>query len=83
MYFAYVLKSQKNSRFYYGCTNDLERRLKQHNSGLSKYTRLTRPFDLVYFEKFKDLKSARNREKFFKSGKGRTFVRQQLASAVA
>ena len=81
MYFAYVLRSIKNGRFYYGSTNNLERRLKEHNSGESKYTRHTRPFELVYFEEFEILKEARKREMFFKSGKGRKFIKDLIAPA--
>jgi len=83
MFFAYVLKSKKNNRFYYGCTNNLERRLYEHNIGHSKYTKLNRPFELVYFEEFEALKEARNRELFFKSGKGRDYIREKLSRAVA
>jgi putative endonuclease len=83
MFFTYVLKSLKNNRFYYGCTNDLKRRLNEHNLGKSKYTRLTTPFELIYFEPFQNLNEARKREKFFKSGKGREYIKSQLTRAVA
>ena len=75
MYYAYVLRSQKNSRHYYGSTNDLDRRLSEHNSGHTVSLRYIRPLELVYFEKFDTLSEARKRERFFKSGKGREFVK--------
>ncbi len=78
MFYTYVLKSLKNNRFYYGCTNNLQRRLQEHNLGKSKYTKFIRPLKLVYFEKFKDLKKARKREKFFKSGQGRNFIKRKV-----
>ena len=70
MYYIYILKSLKNNRFYTGSTNNLERRLLEHNSGKSKYTRLTKPFKLLHFEKFNSRKEAVNRERYLKTGKG-------------
>jgi len=70
MYYVYVLQSLVNFRYYVGQTNDLERRLLEHNSGFSKYTSFTRPFKLVYFEKYETLTEARKREKQIKSYKG-------------
>jgi putative endonuclease len=78
VFYAYVLKSLKNNRFYYGCTNNPRRRLAEHNNGKSKYTQYIKPFKLVYFEKFKTLKEARKRETFFKSGQGREFIKKIL-----
>jgi putative endonuclease len=78
MYYAYVLKSLKNNRFYYGCTNNLKRRLFEHDTGKSKYTQYTKPFKLFYFERFKTLKEARKKERFFKSGQGREFIKKIL-----
>ncbi len=79
MFFAYVLKSEKNNRNYYGCTNNLERRIEEHNNGHTKSTKFIRPLNLIYFEKFETLSQARKREKFFKSGKGRELVKNLLA----
>jgi len=83
MYSVYVLKSEKNGRLYYGCTNSLKRRLAEHNSGYSKYTKNLRPLKLVYSEMCDSLTEARKREKFFKSGRGREIIKLKLASAVA
>ena len=63
MHFAYILKCADNS-LYTGCTNDLERRLKQHNGakGGAHYTKIRRPVTLVYSESFETLREARRRE---------------------
>jgi putative endonuclease len=79
MYYAYVLRSEKNGYNYYGSTNDLERRLREHNSGHTKSVKYIRPLKLVYLEEFSTLSEARKREKFFKSGQGRAFVKSVLA----
>ena len=78
MWYVYVLKSSKNGRLYTGSTNDLERRLEEHSSGKSVYTRNTRPYQLVYQEELTDELEARRRERFLKSGKGREFLQSRL-----
>jgi len=62
-YFIYILECADGS-FYVGCTNNLERRLKQHNNSKwgSHYTKIRRPVILKYMEEFKVLIEARRRE---------------------
>lgn len=64
---TYILKCADSS-FYVGSTNNLEKRLKQHNESKSgaHYTKIRRPVKLVYSEKFGTLKEARAREVEFK-----------------
>ena len=52
-YFVYILKCIDNS-FYTGFTNDIERRLSEHNAGLNpnSYTHKRRPVELVFYEEF-------------------------------
>ena len=78
MYYVYVLVSEKNNRLYIGHTNDLDRRIFQHNSGKSKYTNLTKPFRLVYSEVHSTRSDAMRREKALKGGQGRTWIKKQL-----
>ncbi|MFA5336761.1 MAG: GIY-YIG nuclease family protein [Candidatus Omnitrophota bacterium] len=66
MYYVYVLKSKKDQNLYIGSTNDLERRLNEHNAGLVFSTKTRVPFDLVYYEAYKSETDARNREKNLK-----------------
>ena len=73
MFYVYVLKSLVNGRRYTGSTNNLERRIAEHNIGQTKYTRLTKPFELMYKEAYKTSLEAKRREKFLKTGKGREF----------
>ena len=83
MYTVYVLKSLINGRFYIGQTNNIERRLKEHNNGKSKYTKSTRPFVLIYSEDYPTRQIAVKREHELKSGKGREWLKAQMARAVA
>ena len=62
-YVTYILECADDS-FYVGCTNDLAKRLKQHNESRwgAHYTKIRRPVILKYSEAFKTLKEARRRE---------------------
>lgn len=71
MYYVYLLLSHKDNRTYCGSTDDLRRRLSEHNSGKNISTRNRRPLKLIYTESFDDLMSARARERYFKSRSGR------------
>lgn len=79
MYFVYVLRSCRTGRFYTGSTADPNRRLSEHNSGVSFSTRRGRPWELVHFEKFQTRAQAARRERHFKSGKGREELQSMLA----
>lgn len=62
MNYTYILKCRDGS-LYTGWTNDLDKRLKAHNSGKgSKYTRVRRPVELIYYEEFKTKEEAMKRE---------------------
>ncbi len=69
----YVLKG-KNGKRYVGITNDLSRRLKEHHSKRSKGSQVLGEFVLLHTEEYADHKSAREREKFLKSGQGRVWL---------
>ena len=78
MYYAYVLKSINFCKTYVGYTTDLGKRLKEHNSGMSKFTRRFKPWDLIYYECFLSLTEAIKREKYFKSAAGRRWMKKNL-----
>ena len=75
---VYVLKSLRGGRLYTGSTNNLARRLEEHASGYSRYTRQAGPFELVHQEHLPDRLSARRRELFLKKGKGREELKRIL-----
>ena len=80
MFYIYVLKSLKNGRHYTGYTNNLERRLKEHFSGQTKYTSQAGPFELIYNETYNTRLEASRRERFLKTGKGRAFLKRILGA---
>ena len=58
MNYAYILRCADGT-LYCGWTNNLEERLKKHNSGLgSKYTRSRLPVELAYYESFESKEAA-------------------------
>lgn len=63
MHFVYILEC-RDKTLYVGSTNDLKRRLVQHNTSKSgaHYTKIRRPVTLRYTEEHKTLASARKRE---------------------
>ena len=76
MYFAYVLRSEKDNSRYVGSAENIERRLIEHNKGKVRYTKGKKPWKLIYFEQFKTRSEARKREIFLKSGQGRKYLDQ-------
>lgn len=78
MYYTYVLVSLSDNSYYIGSTENLEERLKYHNTGRSRYTKLKLPWNLIYFEEFQTLSLARNREKQIKSWKSRKAIERLI-----
>lgn len=74
-YYAYVLKNPAGI-LYKGSTNNLQKRIYEHNAGVSRYTKGKGPWELCYAEQFETRSEAQKRELFFKSGKGRNFLKE-------
>ena len=66
MHYVYLLRSKVDGRTYVGQTCDLRRRLAEHNSGENFSTAYRRPFELIYYEAFRDALDARERESALK-----------------
>ena len=71
MPYVYILRSVNTDRYYIGCTNDMERRLGEHNSGKSASTKAFRPWEMAHSEYFESLLQARRRERDLKAKKSR------------
>ena len=80
MYFIYVLKSLKDNRTYVGYTNNVEERLKKHNSGQVKSTKYRQPLELLFSEEFKTSQEARKKELYWKNGRGRRKLKTILGN---
>ena len=79
MYFVYVIQSKIDNRLYVGFTDNLQRRIGEHNSGKTKSTKAYIPWELVYFESVENRIDARKREKYFKSGYGKEQLKRQIS----
>ena len=81
MFFVYVLFSEACGKRYVGQTDDLERRLREHNDPLSNVRKFTSrnagPWRLVWSEMFDSRREAMAREKWLKSGVGREWLDQR------
>lgn len=66
MHYVYILKSTVDQHLYIGSTNDLRRRLSEHNTGNVRSTKYRCPLELRYYEAFRCEKDARNRESALK-----------------
>ena len=75
-YFVYAISSLTQNYIYIGITDNLDRRINQHQSGYNRTTKPYRPFKLIYFEETTDRFQAREMEKYFKSSAGRAELRQ-------
>ena len=79
MWYVYVLESINNKRQYIGYTNNLQRRIQEHNTGAGgKYTKNNKPYKLIFYEAFINKHDAANQEKFYKSGYGREILKNKL-----
>lgn len=78
MFTVYVLKSESFGKIYIGQTNDINKRLAEHNNPeyqLTKYTKRNKgPWIIIYFENYDNRINALKREKQLKSAKGREFI---------
>ena len=79
MYTVYVIKSQ-SGLLYIGHTDNLARRLNQHQKGQARYTKRDSGWTLVYAEEFETRAEAMRREKWLKSGTGRKWLKNALGS---
>ena len=82
MFFVYVIKSVEKKFQYIGHTENIQKRIKEHNTGKTKSTKFYKPFELIYLEVFKTRNEAIIREKYLKSGIGREFLKEKLKNAL-
>ncbi len=78
-YYVYLIKSIScPDKVYVGYTTNFKQRLETHNSGGSIHTKKDRPWELVVCMAFKDMKCAKQFEKYLKSQSGRAFTRKRF-----
>ena len=80
MYWVYILENPRG-KLYIGHTDDLDRRIEQHNNpqaGSGKYTHKHGPWRLVYQEACQSRSEAVRRERFIKARKSPRWIRDHL-----
>ncbi len=75
---VYAIKSLTRNYIYVGMTDDLTRRLNEHNNGENRSTKAYNPFVLVFSENFPDRITERGKEKYLKSGIGKEFLKSLI-----
>ena len=71
MIIVYAIRSLQRKYIYVGITNNIDRRIKEHNRGYNKKTRAYGPFEIIYSKQFATRIEAREHEKYLKSGSGK------------
>jgi putative endonuclease len=79
MYYVYVLKSEVDKNLYIGYTDDLKRRIEEHNQGKTKSIKHRIPFGLIYYEAYKNKTDARKREIELKNN---SYQKEQLLKKI-
>lgn len=78
MFYIYAIKSLVRNYIYIWLTNNIKRRINEHNSGRNKTTKPYKPFELIYSAKFEKRTDAREKEKYLKSGSGKEFLKELI-----
>jgi len=78
MYFVYILKSLTDGSRYVGFTENVQKRLDEHNSGASQYSSSKKPYELVWYCAFNTKTQATKFEQYLKQGSGFAFTNKHL-----
>jgi len=79
-FYTYVLQSLKDRNFYVGYTNNLVKRIEEHNKGKVPSTKNRVPLKLIYWEGCLNQQDATRREKYLKTSWGKRFIKNRLKS---
>jgi putative endonuclease len=82
MYYVYLLRSAECGRCYVGWTRDLKRRLSEHHRGKNATTKRWAKVRLIFYEAFHSETDSRRRERYLKTSKGRSAIRQMLRATL-
>ena len=79
MYYTYILVSEKDKKFYTGSTEDMKRRMHEHQEGKVPSTKNRRPLRLMLYEAYPTKTEAQRRERYLKSSDGKKELRIRLS----
>ena len=75
---VYLIKSQRDGTYYTGMTDDIEKRVSEHNAGLVSSTKSRTPYSLIWHCVFASRAEALKFEKYLKTGSGSAFRNKHL-----
>ena len=77
-YYVYILRSIKDGKFYTGYTNNIIRKITEHNKGEVESTKKRIPLELIYWEGCLDQTDATKREKYLKTAWGKRYIKNRI-----
>jgi putative endonuclease len=83
MWYVYIIKSMNSNFIYIGSTNNLKRRIEEHNLAISQSTAPYKPFTLEAYVAVKTEQKARSLEKYFKTGSGKAILKKRILTTEA
>jgi putative endonuclease len=81
MYYTYIIYSKIINKYYVGSCQDVQERLKDHLNSRSKFTKITKDWELKYFEAFSLRSEAYQREMQIKKMKSRKYIESLIENA--
>jgi len=83
VFYVYILQSELDHHFYTGFTNNLQKRIEEHNLGKVTSTKKRKPFTLIYYEACITKEDAIKREKYLKTTYGKRYIYNRLKNYLA
>jgi putative endonuclease len=78
MVIVYAIWSERFNRIYVGMSQDIDKRLKEHNTGMTQSTKPFRPWKIIFTERFENWEKGRVAEKYYKSGIGKQLLKKMV-----
>jgi len=76
MYYVYIIESETDQSWYYGYSENPEKRLDYHNDGKSKYTRSKLPWKLIFYKSFDTKTEALKFERYLKNTRNKEYIKR-------
>ena len=78
MFYTYILQNKKGNELYIGYTENLKKRLEEHNQGLNLSTKRYAPWKIIYYEACINMRDAKRREEYLKTTQGGRLLKRRL-----
>ena len=75
MYYVYIIESKTDQSWYYGFSENPEKRLHFHNEGKSTYTKSKRPWKLIFSRSFDTKTEALKFEQYLKRTRNKEYIK--------